>query len=193
MKNNRKTTNAVYLAFFILLATTSRAQVKSYGFSAGIEYALSTYSAAGPLSLSGQGIFVQGERFFSRQHSGKTNTGFSGTLNLGWLHFSGTVYALDSSVQTRFSVLPLLAGARYYWKEHYYLAMQAGALVSTNSQTDTHLALTPGIGMIAPVGESLLELSLQFTGVPRGFGLPEKTVLQRGGYSFAALRIAYKF
>jgi hypothetical protein len=202
---------------------------KPFNLSAGIEYALSTYSRAGKLDLSGQGIFLQGEKFFSKQpsdrssdqstkqssgqspdhsfkqssrqssgqfsgsSSGKTYSGFSGTLSLGWLHFSGTVTDLDSSVQTRFSILPILVGARYYWKEHFYLGIQVGALVSTNDQTNTHLALVPGIGMIAPVGESLLELSLQFTGVPTGYGLPEKTVLQRGGYSFAELKIAYKF
>ncbi len=161
--------------------------------SAGIEYALSTHAGAGKLDISGQGIFLQGEKFFSKQPSTKTHAGISATIDLGWLHFSGTVTDLDSTVQTRFSVLPILLGARYYWKGLYYLGMQAGALISTNNQTTTRLALVPGLGMIAPVGESLLELSLQFTGVPMGSGTPEKTVLQRGGYSFAALRIAYYF
>jgi hypothetical protein len=197
------------LILAILFAISATAQEKSAGLSAGTEFALSTYTRAGKLDLNGQGIFLQGEKFFSKQPStqlskrsskprstqpqGQTYSGFSGTLSLGWLHFSGTVTNMDSTVQTRFSILPVLVGARYYWKQRYYLGMQAGALIATGSQTDTHLALAPSLGMIAPVGESQLELSLQFTGVPMAHSASGKSVLQQGGYSFAALRIAYKF
>ncbi len=176
-----------------LQAQDNHARDNKPGISAGIEYAISTYAGAGKMDITGQGVFLQGEKPFGGRANPASPVRFSGNLNLGWLYFSGTVTNFDGSTQNRFSVLPCMAGVRCYWKDRYYLGIQAGALISTGTNTATRLALAPSLGMIAPVGGSRLELGIQFTGVPMGYGTPEKSILQKGGYSFLSLRVAYDF
>ena len=100
---------------------------------------------------------------------------------------------LRRSQEKDFAVIPLLAGLRYYMKNKWYAAFETGVNMKAHSNAATKFTLVPSAGILWPVGKKAIDLGIQFSTVPMGYGFPEQKLLQRGGYSFLGLRAAWVF
>ena len=133
---------------------------------------------------------------------------FSWTAGLNFDHFTGrytytrfssfpgdtmTGSPKDTTIEN-FSIAPLLLGLKYYFKGKFYLSTEIGLALKASHATRTKLALAPSLGVLLPSGtRNNIDLSIKFTHIVTGFGIPEINGLQKGGYGFLSLRAAYGF
>jgi hypothetical protein len=109
-------------------------------------------------------------------------------------NFYGTVIDhFNKDTIKGFSILPLMAGLKFYTNEKFYLGAQAGVSVGLK-----HAGNCPAIaaitGMLVPLKNgNKVDIGLKFTGIKRQTSFPENTFLKRGGYSFLSGRIGYFF
>ncbi|MEP6950956.1 MAG: hypothetical protein ABI863_16840 [Ginsengibacter sp.] len=151
-----------------------------------------SFSKGETSSALGVGLDIKLEKVFSKN--------FSGTLGLGYNYFTGnyTYYnyagtTAGYAVGKNFANLPILAGLKYYFGRKLYVSGEAGMLIKASSNTGSHLAISPSAGYILPVAKKAIDVGIRLLYVKPGFGTPESTSLQNGGYSFWSLRIACLF
>jgi len=162
------------------------AQVNNNRLAVAVHAALPVYAATGDPDGVLWGVSLQKQWTWSKH--------FAATASVGYQHFSGTIRNnMDGREDKDFASIPLLAGLRYYTTKGWYLAFETGAAVKAHSNMTTKWLLVPAAGVLLPVRTRALDLGLQFSTVPMGYGYPEQKLLQRGGYSFLGMRVAWVF
>ena len=91
-----------------------------------------------------------------------------------------------------FALAPLLFGLKYYYAKKFYVSAEIGLAFKASSATRTKLALSPSLGVLLPTGSyNHIDVSVRFTHIVTGYGIPESNGLENGGYGFIAIRAAY--
>lgn len=152
---------------------------------AGIDLGVPAYTAVGDMKGVLTGIYVKKD-----WPAGKH---FAATISAGYHYFSGTVRSFDNKEVKNFSVLPLLAGVKYYAWKRYFLAFETGLNIGLDKNTSTKPALVPSLGALLPVGQKQFEVAVRYNATKAGSTFPEASLLNRGGYSFLELRLGWAF
>ncbi|RBL91818.1 hypothetical protein [Chitinophaga flava] len=171
---------AVLLAGFLSLSILAAAQ-KKLTFSAGAIASISTLRA---LEAKGIGGFLSGEYRFHKKFAATASAGFehfSTDLEDPWTHTHISTYNL----------IPVMAGMRFYPWSFLYGGVSTGIAFKGNDYMRHRFAIAPAAGVILPAGKGKIDLGLQLTGIPQGFGISEQNILEKGGYSYLSLRAAY--
>jgi hypothetical protein len=92
-----------------------------------------------------------------------------------------------------FSILPVMAGLKYYSREKFYIGAQGGVVVGLK-----HSGNCPGLsvstGMLLPLkNEHKVDIGLRFTAALSQTSIPENNFLDRGGYNFVSGSIGFFF
>ena len=149
--------------------------------SVGIGFYLPAHIPAYDKNSRGYGFTFAREHFFSKK--------FSGSLSLGYTYFHGQYEDWDGNTKNRFALVPLLIGARYYL-HRFYGSFETGAAIKASSNTTTHIVFIPAVGFAT----SRIDFGFKLFGVPEiSYGIPERSYLQKGGYSYFAISAAYRF
>jgi hypothetical protein len=175
----------ILLTIYCLSISGLSAQVKNNHFSAALHIAGPVFSATGNL----KGVLLGA----SLQKQWKWGAHIAATTSVGYHYFSGTIHHTGGQQEKDFAVIPLLAGLRYYMKNKWYAAFETGVNMKAHSNAATKFTLVPSAGILWPVGKKAIDLGIQFSTVPMGYGFPEQKLLQRGGYSFLGIRAAWVF
>jgi opacity protein-like surface antigen len=137
----------IILAFSVLgVIATANAQKKianATSFSIGVEAGL----PVGDFNDAGYNFGIGG----SAQVDHKIATDAALTLNVGYLNYANK----SSSIDYHFSVIPVLAGVKYWFSPKVYGSAQLGAAFNSTkisnsnsgSSTSTGFAYSPGIGI----------------------------------------------
>ena len=145
--------------------------------SVGAEFGFPTQSGSKDLLIAG------GSLQFEQPVAKALNL----TVSAGYLSqmFTGdTKKALKTFGQpTSFGVIPLKAGAKYYFGGNFYGAGEVGAAISTETGGSSKFAFAPGVGASFSVSD---KSSLDF-------GVRYETWSNNGSTSFLGLRAAYAF
>jgi hypothetical protein len=159
------------------------AQDHKFRLSANLSLSVPTYKEISSMAI---GFGANGEFAINKRWA----TLFSADFH----HFYGTVIDhFKNDTIKGFSILPVMAGLKYYAKEKFYLGAQAGVSVGLQ-----HAGNCPAIaaftGMLLPLrNDKKMDIGLKFTGIKRQTSFPENTFLNRGGYSFLSGRIGFFF
>lgn len=175
----------ILLTIFSLSISGLFAQAKNNHFSAALHIAGPVFTATGNL----KGV-LSGVSFQKQWHWGRR---IAATASAGYSYFSGTIHYFGGQEEKHFAVIPVLAGLRYYIKNKLYAAFETGVNIKAHRNAATKFALVPSAGILLPVGKKAIDLGIQFSTVPMGYGHPEQKLLQRGGYSFLGIRAAWVF
>jgi len=134
----------------------------------------------GENNSTGYGIGLRGQHFFAKN--------WSFDMNAGYIYFSGEVTDWDGNKQHHFALIPISIGARYYLK-NFFGGLNAGFAIKGSSNTGTNLMFSPFIGYRI----HRFQFEAKLLGIPETFATyPEKTYLQKGGYSYFGFGLAYK-
>lgn len=165
---------------------TAAAQKRTYDnpLTIGLDLGLPVYTVIGDMKGVLTGLHIKKEW--------RPTNHFAALLNAGYTFFSGTVTSFDDKEVKNFSVLPLLAGIKYYGWDKYFLGLETGLNIGLDGNTATRLALIPSIGAMLPVGKKQLEVALRYNATKAGATFPEASLLNRGGYGFMALRLGWQ-
>lgn len=92
-----------------------------------------------------------------------------------------------------FSILPIMAGFKYYSKEKFYIGAQGGVVVGLK-----HAGNCPGLsastGMLVPLKNgNKVDIGIKFTAALSQTSIPENNFLDRGGYNFLSGSIGFFF
>ena len=145
---------------------------------------------------TGYGVSIKMENKFSKKFSwtaGLSYDNFTGKYT--YTRFSNTTMGSpkDTTIDN-FAIAPLLFGLKYYFVNKVYLSAETGLALKASGATRTKLALTPSLGVLVPTGSfNSIDISLRFTHIVTGFGIPESNGLENGGYGFLSIRAAYGF
>ena len=149
---------------------------------------------------TGYGLGIKMENKFSKK--------FSWTAGISYDNFNGKYTytrfsnrpgdtSMNSPKDTtidNFAIAPLLFGLKYYFAKKIYLSTEIGLALKASGATRTKLALAPSVGVLLPTGSrNSIDISLRFTHIVTGFGIPESNGLENGGYGFVSIRAAYGF
>ena len=122
----------------------------------------------------------------SRQHHFSESWSFD--MNAGYIYFSGEVTDWDGNKQSHFALFPVSIGARYYLK-NFFAGMHAGVAIKGSSNTGTNLMFSPFVGYRL----NKFQFEARLLGIPQTFATyPEKTYLQKGGYSYLGFGVEYR-
>lgn len=92
-----------------------------------------------------------------------------------------------------FIIMPVLAGVKWSALDNVYFPGQAGVAIGLKN-AGTNISLSPGLGYLVKVdGKPKLDVGLRVIGVLPQASIPENTFLEKGGYSFLSLQLAYQF
>ena len=92
-----------------------------------------------------------------------------------------------------FILMPVLIGVKWKPVNNLYFAGKVGAVAGLKNAS-TNFALSPGLGYLVNInGKQKLDVGLNLVGVPGMASIPENTFLDKGGYSFLSLKLAYRF
>ncbi len=182
-----------FLILICLLACVrSNAQYKKADTEIGLNFSKPSYFKGAETSNAiGFGLDVKREWNFTSR--------FSFTADAGFNYFQGdyTYYKFMGSpkdtVIKNFSIVPVLAGLKYYFAGNFYLSGEAGIVIKASRNAGTRLALVPSAGWMLPLGNSKIDLGIRLTNIISGYGTPESSGLKNGGYGFWSLRAAYGF
>lgn len=165
---------------------SASAQRKTYSnpLTIGIDLGIPAYTIIGDMSGVLTGIHIKKEW--------RPTSHFAASLSAGYQYFAGTVTSFDGKEVKNFSVLPLLAGIKYYGWDKYFLGFETGFHIGLDANTATKLALVPSIGAMLPVGKKHLEVALRYSGTKSGANFPEAPLLNRGGYGFIGIRLGWQ-
>lgn len=167
------------LAFVAGLGFVANAQKKEAArkLSIGAEFGFPTERGSKDLLIAG------GSLQFEQPVAKSLNLTFSA----GYLSqmFTGNTKALLKAfgAPTSFGVIPLKAGAKYYFGGNFYGAGEVGAAISTETGGETAFAFAPTFGASFPVSD---KGSLDF-------GVRYETWSNKVSSSFLGLRAAYAF
>ncbi len=173
----------LFLLLTSALLINVSAQSQKVKFSIGPEVSLPTFSG---ITSSGSGGGISIDHFFSKK--------LAGFIGISVNHFKGGVADIfKNDTINGFTVMPILAGAKYFFTDKFYASGSAGIIVGIRN-AGNHLALSPGAGILIPVSAtSAFDLGVKLIGVPTGYSFSENSFLNKGGYSFLTFRIAYVF
>ncbi|NLR63157.1 hypothetical protein HGH92_02450 [Chitinophaga varians] len=172
----------VFLLFLSWSTITATAQ-KKFTLSIGPSASISTLRA---LDAKGIGALLAGEYQF--------HTRFSVVAIAGYEHFSTNLYDPWAHVNvTTFNLMPVMAGMRYYPWPFLYGGVSTGIVIKGSEHVRSRLAIAPAVGYLLPAGKGKIDMGLQLMGIPQGMGISEQNVLERGGYSYLSLRVAYRW
>ncbi|WP_276480481.1 hypothetical protein [Paraflavitalea pollutisoli] len=171
------------LVFSEMLAS---AQYKTFRspLTIGVDLGIPAYTAVGDMTGVLTGMHIKKEW--------RASTHFAASLSAGYNYFSGKVRSFDDKEVQHFSILPVLAGVKYYGWKKYFLGFETGLNIGLDANTSTRLALVPSLGAMLPVGKKQLEVALRYSGTKLGSTFPEASLLNRGGYSFLAIRLGWQ-
>lgn len=164
----------VFLSLAIAaIAFSANAQSKQFKFSAGVEAGLplGDFDKTSSIGIGGS---AQGEYAVAEK--------IGVTLSAGYLSFSGKSVDLGYGITTKWptaSIVPVLAGAKYYITESVYAQAQAG-ISFFNNDGGSAFTYAPGVGML--VAEKI-DISLKYQAATKN----SSTV------AFLGLRAAYSF
>lgn len=170
--------SAVFIACSLLLAAQKRAI-----FSIGPELSISTYHAMPSNGIGGSaGVQLH------------PNKKISFVADIGYNRFSGQVVNIfTKDTVNSFAIMPVLAGARYTFRDKFYFAVRAGYALGAHNARGS-LAFSPAAGWVVfGKNKPLLDFGLRWIGLLPTPSYPENTFLNKGGYSYLNLRIAYLF
>lgn len=92
-----------------------------------------------------------------------------------------------------FIIMPVLVGVKWNAFNNFYFTGKAG-LVAGLKNAGTNFSLSPGLGYLVNInGKQKLDVGLKLVGVLPMSSIPENTFLEKGGYSFLSLKLAYRF
>lgn len=169
---------AIMFFSIILISTTVNGQGKVKKLYGGIEFAIPANQPLTSNKANGFIANIKGEKFFSKS--------FSGSVSIGYSLFKGKLIYWDGKKDNDFSLVPLMAGARYHFGK-VYIGFEAGPAIAASKNTNTKIALAPAAGVIV----NKFDVGLKFFTIPFTGGIPEKTFLQKGGYSYLGIRVAF--
>lgn len=171
------------LVISVMLAS---AQYKKFSspLTIGVDLGIPVYTTVGDMKGVLTGIHMKKEW--------RASTHFAASLSAGYSYFNGTVRSFNNKEVQHFSVLPVLAGMKYYGWNKYFLGFETGLHIGLGADISTKLALVPSLGAMLPVGKKQLEVALRYSGTKLGTTFPEATLLNRGGYSFLAIRLGWQ-
>ena len=130
-------------------------------------------------NTTGYGMHFGVEHYFSKN--------FSGTASIGYIYFKGDFVDFDGNTKNHFALVPLTIGVSYHVKS-FFASFETGPAIKASDNTKTRLAFIPGVG----VTMKKFDFGFKLFGVPEtSYGIPEQSVLQRGGYSYFQLCAAY--
>jgi len=134
----------------------------------------------GENNSTGYGIGFSGQHFFAKN--------WSFDVNAGYIYFSGEVTDWDGNKQDHFALIPISIGVRYYLKG-FFGGVDAGLAIKGSSNTGTNMMFSPFIGYRI----HRFQFEAKLLGIPQTFATyPEKTYLQKGGYSFFGFGLSYQ-
>lgn len=176
-----KTTLLLYA--MLICATATKAQSGGIKFSIGPEICLPTYAG---ITSNGIGGGVTLDYFLNKK--------IAVTGGISFDHFKGDVFDnFKNDTINGFSVMPVLIGVKYFVIHSFYVSGSAGVIVGLHN-AGNHLALSPGAGIEIPVSAKAgFDVGVKLIGVPTGYSFSENSFLNKGGYSFLTLRVAYLF
>jgi hypothetical protein len=166
------------IALFLVLSSFGSFGQQANRISAGVSFGLPIDASVGTNEAKSYGFQRVGEHRFG--HSA------SATAEIGYLHFSGRIINFDGTGENQFSMIPVLIGGRFYVKQ-FFAGIQLGAGIRASSNAYSHMVFAPGVGWSG----KRLEAGVRLLAVPQNFGLPEQTLLQRGGYSYLNLHASW--
>jgi hypothetical protein len=174
----------LFTPLLVLASLCSLGQAHTFKLSVGPSASITTLRG---LDAKGYGGALTGEYFFHKK--------FAVNLSVAYDHFTcNLVDPWEDIVIKDFSLVPVMAGVRYYYRPWLYGGLSTGMAISASDRTRTTFAIAPVIGTNLPLGKGVLDIGLQFTGLPQTFAtIPEKNLLEKGGYSYLSLRVAYGF
>ena len=148
-------------------------------------------------SATGLGAVIKMENSISKKFSWTVGLGFDNFMgSYTYTRFSGspgdtTAGTPKDTTIDNFAIAPLLMGLKFYYRK-FYLSAEMGLAFKASSATRTKLALAPSIGVLLPSGSNnSIDISLRFTHIVAGYGIPESNGLENGGYGFLSIRAAY--
>lgn len=167
----------------LLIANLIMAQDHKFRASAHISLSVPTYSE---IPSMGAGLGATGEFAINKK--------WATLFSLDFHNFYGKVIDhFNQDTIKGFSILPIMAGFKYYSKEKFYLGAQGGVVVGLK-----HSGNCPGLslstGMLVPLKNgNKVDLGLKFTAALSQTSIPENNFLDRGGYNFLSGSIGFFF
>jgi hypothetical protein len=170
----------VWLFCSLLFCSSSAiGQPKKLVPSAGVEFSVPAHQSIGSNHANGVGFSLKEEFFVSQK--------FSVTVSAGYSFFRGDLVYWDGSKDKNFALIPVMIGARCYFHK-FFAAFEAGAAIKGSSNVNTLPAVCPSAGVLV----NKFEISFRLMGILQVPSIPENTFLQRGGYSYAGVRVSYR-
>lgn len=134
----------------------------------------------------GAGFGVSGEFAINRRWATIISTDFYNFYGRVIDHF-------NQDTIKGFSILPVMAGIKYYSKEKFYIGAQGGIVVGLK-HAGNYPGLAASTGMLMPLkGGNKIDIGLKFTAALSQASIPENNFLNRGGYSFLSGNIGFFF
>ncbi len=170
---------------FLSLFTGSLIYSQDHKFRASAHVSLSipTYKE---IPSMGAGIGATGEFAINRK--------WATLFSVDFHNFYGKVIDhFNQDTIKGFSILPIMAGLKYYSKEKFYIGAQGGVVVGLK-----HTGNCPGLGlstgMLLPLKSgNKVDIGLKFTAALSQVSIPENNFLDRGGYNFLSGSIGFFF
>jgi len=175
----------ILMSVYVLLLTTSSGigQKNRPVYSAGPAILIPTYSQ---IKSPGLG--------FGLKVDFKPHKKLSFVSDIGINAFNGDIVnQFTNKIVKGLIIMPVLAGVKWSASKNLYFAGLAGVAFGLEN-AGTNFSLSPGMGYLLKFGgKRMADLGLRLTGVLPKTSIPENTFLEKGGYSFLSLRLAYQF
>lgn len=175
----------VFSTLFVLTFTAgiSMAQENKFVVSAGPSLLIPTYSEINSVGFGfGVGIDYRLNNKFSLASDIDVDVFDSKVKNL-----------FTDEITDGFILMPVMIGVKWRPVNNLYFAGKVGAVAGLKNAS-TNFALSPGLGYLVNInGKPTLDVGLNLLGVPGMASIPENTFLDKGGYSFLSLKLAYRF
>jgi hypothetical protein len=168
---------AMIVSFFLMTSQSVAAQKNQLYAEGSLLFPLSI--PIGENNSTGYGIGLSAQHFFAKN--------WSFDMNAGYIYFSGEVTDWNGNQQNHFGLVPVSIGVRYYLK-NFFGGLHAGFAVKGSNNTGTNLMFSPFVGYRV----KKFQFEVKLLGIPQTFATyPEKTYLQKGGYSYVGFGIKY--
>lgn len=165
----------------LLVSQYCCAQEKKFNYSAGAQ-------ALFPLS---KGIQRPGYGFgFSVARKLSRHMGLAADIEIAVFHRNRLDSIANRSGGT-YPFIPLTAGGVFRMAKHSYFTVKAGLLIGLKNE-NTYGIIVPGIGYyVFAADKPRLDISIRFAGVPSNKPVADNSLLEKAGYSYLSLRVAY--
>lgn len=98
-----------------------------------------------------------------------------------------------NKITNGFIIMPLLVGVKWTAFKNFYFTGKTGVVAGLKN-AGTNFSFSPGLGYLINInGKQKLDVGLKLVGVLPMSSIPENTFLEKGGYSFLSLKLAYRF